>query len=106
MKEKSLKTTILELEREVRDLKTFQGGLKTVEAFTYTFTPSGVSGRFKITYSDGADAIITQIYSGASSWLSKIENNIQYFWLQAQAATQVLVVSTRPILSVEYESNA
>lgn len=96
---KNVQGLLENLEREIIDLKTSHSVSPVVGTFYASITPSSTSP-ITITYEDGANAIITDIYSDATAILGTVSSNTQTIYFSSQAATKLTVVSTRPILSI------
>ena len=90
---------ITQAEKDLMDLKTCQGTIKTVGAFTYSFTPDNALPHL-ITYASGENAIITDAYSGVTIVFGYLNGNQQLMFNMSQAPKPITLVSTRPILSV------
>lgn len=97
---KNLQALIEDLEREIIDLKTSHKASPVVKTFYSSITPSS-NAPITITYGDGNQDIITDIYADAAVILSDVSGNTQTMYFTAQAPVEVQVVSTRPILSIE-----
>lgn len=100
MNNKDIQKTIKQAEKDLMDLKTTQGVIKTVQAFTYTFTPQSAFPHV-ITYENGENSIITDAYSNALVVFGYVNNNTQIMFNMSQSASDITLVSTRPIISVE-----
>ena len=99
MNSKKIQQMIEQAKKDLRDLKTCQGVIKSVAAFTYTFTPDTGLPHI-ITYADGENSIITDAYSDALVVFATPTNNTQKIFNMSQAPSTITFVSTRPILSV------
>lgn len=99
MNSKDIQEMIMQAEKDLRDLKTCQGAIKTIGAFTYTFTPTSALPHL-ITYADGQNAIITDAYSGVVVVFGYPSGNQQLMFNMSQAPMPITLVSTRPIISV------
>lgn len=98
------------MDREVRDLKTAQRIPSLIRGNSYSFQVV-VDGqgdvyhngmyRYKITYGDGMQPILSEFYFEGLAWAQEPSGNTQnvYFWAQVYATCTIM--STRPIISVQ-----
>ena len=95
---------IEDAERELRDLKTAyrQPGLVKCYSWSIEAPPSR---RFRIFYDAGEQPIISEFYSGlvVMPYKPNEEARTQYAQLSGQSIYPLTIVSTRPILRVEFE---
>lgn len=94
-----LEKFIKDLKQEELDLKTKQNIAGLARSYYYSFTPQSVQDR-TITYANGNQPIITQVYTEGTVTLGVVNGNTQKMFFYAQAPVEVKLVSTRPILSV------
>lgn len=102
----TLQQEMIRLERMIHDLKQAKNAGTLVKTFNYSDTSADSSspGIHKITYADGSMPIITEIYAGTSITLFTPEGNEQYYYVISQGVADVMIISTRPIVSVEFIS--
>ena len=104
----SFQQTLKELEDELRNLKSPQGAIKNIPAYFYELI-SPQQFKYKITYADGDNDIITRMYTVGTSYvghiLTKPSNNTQYLLINDVGSQvdwdSILFESTREILSVQ-----
>ena len=96
---KDIQQLIIQMEREIHDLKTAARKSPVVKTFWKTYTTQGRSD-ITITYEDGQQPIITNAYSWANIELGPVVNNQQTLFYEGQADINIWIVSTRPILSI------
>ena len=103
---KDIEDNIEWIESELRNLKTVQGYINNVQSYSAKIL--NTSAKVKITYADGDNDIITKHYLLGTTRLNSVltvpENNIQYILTYESVIMDVegfLIVSTRPIISVE-----
>lgn len=109
---KDIQQNIEQLERELFQLKTIQGAIKSATGYTYTYTHNvsepqeQVDVVLEVTYSSGDGEILSAIYNNFVVPL-KIENNKQkaYFRILNSGA-KVVISSSRPVVSVVMVSHA
>lgn len=102
MNSENLQSMLKIMERELHDLKTVQGVMSTVKAYSYECTPSAVTA-LTITYESGSQAIVSEIFTEeGSAILGTVdeETNTQKIFFMSQVSAKIQVVSTRPILSI------
>lgn len=97
---KDIQHLLEDMEREIIDLKTAHKASPAVKTFQASITPSSLDP-ITITYESGTNAIITDVYTDADAVLGELSGNTQQIFFSSQAALDVVVVSTRPILSIE-----
>lgn len=90
---------LIDMSREIRDLKTAHSMSPSVKTFFATIEPQSTQP-ITITYKAGTNDIITDIYTDADAVLGSVNNNVQKVYFSSQAPVDVIIVSTRPILSV------
>lgn len=95
---------LLWMQNELMNLKSIQGTINNVESYSYVV--NNPAEKVKIIYADGDDDIITRRYiMGEFTWpnafLTTPHNNVQYILCENLNIEAILLVSTRPILSVE-----
>lgn len=100
MNNKDIQKTLKQAEKDLMDLKTTQGVIKSVQAFRYIFTPQTAFPHL-ITYASGENSIITDAYSAVSVVFGYPNNDTQIMFNMSQAPAEITLVSTRPIISVE-----
>lgn len=102
MNDRGLQMKIKELEQELSDLKTIQGGLKNIKCYTYRFTSSGYEfgAMIEVSYEDGDEPVITRAFMQPLPLALKLSGNKQRFWLTRNYGDEIIFVSTRRILSV------
>lgn len=89
------------MRQEILDLKQTKKASCASKYFEYkvnTFTYYNV---WEITYKDGTQPIISEVLSYANSSLSVPSGNIQYLFTFSQAISDITILSTREIESVE-----
>lgn len=96
---KDIQHLLEDIEREIIDLKTAHSISPVVKTFYGSILPSSLSP-ITITYEDGVNDIITDVYTDADAVLGVVSSNTQQIYFSSQAAVDVIVVSTRPILSI------
>ena len=94
-----LDTMLLEMKREILNLKTAHNMSPFVRTFYATIEPSSTQP-ITITYDDGDNDIITDVYTDADAVLGAVSSNTQKLYFSSQAPLEVTVVSTRPIISL------
>lgn len=106
MDDKHIQDELVWMEQELRNIKSPQGPITNVNAFT-AFTED-IGNVIKITYEDGDNDIITRVYVVGESLsvavLSVPENNQQLILIYDHTPGTIggyRITSTRPILSVE-----
>lgn len=95
-----LQEMLMTIERDLRDLKTRKNIAGIVQAYTYEIHVSDLTTK-TITYASGSQPIITDVYGYGSHVLSTVEDNEQKLFVFAQDENDLVIVSTRPITSVE-----
>lgn len=105
MDKKDIQKELGWMENELRALKSPQGAITSVNGyFAYIDNPSA---KVKITYEDGNNDILTKVYVVSpnmfrDTMLTTPNGNEQYILVYPETNVQTyLIVSTRPILSVE-----
>jgi hypothetical protein len=98
-KYKDLQAMLIDMNREIRDLKTAHKISSPVKNFFASIEPSSTQP-ITITYGSGQNDIITDVYTDADAVLGTISGNTQTIYFTSQAPLAVTVVSTRPILSI------
>lgn len=96
---KDLQSMLIDMSREIRDLKTAHSMSPSVKTFFASIEPSSTQP-ITITYKSGANDIITDLYTDADAVLGAVSSNTQKIYFSSQAPVEVIIVSTRPILSV------
>lgn len=96
---KDLQSMLIDMSREIRDLKTAHSMSPSVKTFFATIEPQSTQP-ITITYKPGNNDIITDIYTDADAVLGSVNNNVQKVYFSSQAPVDVIIVSTRPIVSV------
>lgn len=96
---KDLQSMLIDMSREIRDLKTAHSMSPSVKTFFATIEPQSTQP-ITITYKPGTNDIITDIYTDADAVLGSVNNNVQKVYFSSQAPVDVIIVSTRPIISV------
>ena len=96
---KKIQDMIAEMEREIIDLKTSHSIAPVVKTFYDSITPSSTDP-ITISYGEGENDIITDVYTDADAVLGEVSDNTQQIFFSSQASLDVIVVSTRPILSI------
>ena len=99
---KDVQKLIEDMEREIKDLKCSHSIVTDIRMFTDWFSTQDMDTPVVITYEDGQNAIITDVY-GDVNGLSTITNNQQRVFLKSDQYSQssvFRVCSTRPILSI------
>lgn len=107
MKNDTIQKQLLEMERELRALKSPQGAIKNI--FAYEANIQLPAEKVLITYEDGDNDIITRVYAMGNMWtghfLSRVQDNKQYIVANEFGGGMYIeayrIESTRPILSVE-----
>jgi len=100
-------TSLYEFEEFLKKMKQTELELKTrqniaglAKSYYYTFTPDSVQPR-TITYANGSQPIITEVYTEGNVTLAVPSGNTQKMFFYAQDAVTVRLVSTRKIVSVD-----
>lgn len=97
---KDIQQLLENLEREIKDLKCSHSIVGDVKMFVSSFIPDNSSPYVVVNYDEGDNDIISDFY-GTIMTASKIINNSQKVFLpQNEAHYEVIVCSTRPILSI------
>lgn len=104
MDSNKIQETITEMERELHDLKTIQGGIKYMTAYTMNYT-NGATGLtnqlLEVEYGDGEEPIFSELLGSNVAVALEITNNKQKFFLRLFYANQTISISSnRPILSI------
>lgn len=89
------------MRQEILDLKQVKKASCASKYFEYNINTSTFYTTWKITYKSGNQPIIAEVLSYADSSLSVPVNNIQYLFTFSQAITDITILSTREIESVE-----
>lgn len=107
MDEKNIQDELERLEKELRDLKTIQGVIPTMNGYTYNYVHSGsgqqqVNVLLEVEYADGEG----EIYSGCMNTmllapLEIIGNKQRFFYRILFDNTISTFYANRPILSVK-----
>lgn len=92
-------TTIINMDRELRNLKTAHNVGASVAPYYYQFRPTSLAP-ITITYGNGKQNIITQVFADGDVILRPVIDNTQTLFISAQTSTNIWLVSTRPITSV------
>ena len=96
---KDLQEMLIDMSREIRDLKTAHSLSPSVKTFYATITPTSTNP-ITITYGDGNNDIITDVYTDSDALLGVVNSNTQKINFFSQAQVDVIVASTRPIISL------
>ena len=99
-KAKDYQKLVEEMERELRAFKTAQDVGASVKCYYYSYTPSAIT-TLTITYDSGTQPIISQVYSEGDAVLGEVSGTTQKLFFTAQTSSEILVVSTRPIVNIE-----
>lgn len=104
MDSKKIQDMITEAERELHDLKTIQGGIKYMTAYTMNYTNgnTGLTNQLlEVTYDDGEEPIFSELLGSNLAAALGINGNKQRFFLRLFYANQTISISSnRPILSI------
>lgn len=97
-----IQTQITELEKELHDLKTIQGVIRTARAYSYTgtFGSSAARAMIEITYKDGDSPIILSWLGNNYTTPLKPVGNKQRVHLSIYNGQKMTFYSTREILSI------
>lgn len=97
-----LQNEISEMERELEDLKTVQGVLRTARAYSYTgtFGASGARITLEITYADGDSPIVLSWFGSGFIVPLKIVGNKQKIHIGIYGGQELSFYSTREIKNV------
>lgn len=93
-------TTIMNMERELLNLKTAHDVGASVAPYYYQFRPTSLAP-ITITYGSGKQDIITQVLIDGDAILGPVANNTQTLFISGQTSATIWLVSTRPITNVE-----
>lgn len=96
---KNLQAMLIDMSREIRDLKTAHKISPSLKTFFATIEPQSTQP-ITVTYGSGTNDIITDVYTDADAVLGTISGNTQKIYFSSQAPVDVIIVSTRPIISV------
>lgn len=96
---KTIQQLIEQMEREIHDLKTASKKSPVIKTFWLSYMTQGRSD-ITITYADGPQPIITNVYSWSTVELGPVVDNKQIIFYSGYTDTYVWVASTRPILSI------
>ena len=88
------------LNNEIHNLKQAKKAASDIKFYTFTVS-GGNYYTWLITYEDGSQPIITEVFSGIDTTLSAPNNNTQYIFGYSQYITDMTILSTRKIISVE-----
>ena len=98
-KAKDLQKLVKEMEREVRALKTACDVGASIKCYYYSYTPTAVT-TLTITYATGTQPIIAQAYTEGDVVLGAVDGVNQKIFFTAQTSSEIIIVSTRPVVSV------
>ena len=100
--EDNLQNQILVLEKELHDLKTIQGAVRSARAYSYagTFGESGARIILQITYADGDTPIILSWEGSDLITPLRISGNKQKIFLAIYGGQVLNFYSTREIKSI------
>ena len=89
------------MRQEILDLKQLKKASCASKYYEYNVNTFNYYNAWKITYKSGNQPIISEVLSYADSSLSVPVGNIQYLFTFSQAITDITILSTREIESVE-----
>lgn len=99
---KDIQAMLENIEREIKALKCSHSIATDIKAFEGYFYTREFDKPIIITYEDGQNAIITDVY-GSVNGLSAVNNNQQRVYIKYDSSSTIIdffVCSTRPILSI------
>ena len=95
----TLQREVEELRREILSLKVACAIPAQLEFYTWS-ADAPPSFQCEITYGEGNQPVITEIYYGGELTMTQPVGNKQKIYMYASGAYAITIVSTRPILSV------
>lgn len=99
MDSKNVQELLEIIEREIKDLKVASAIAPTVKTYWLTYTPTSTNPII-ITFKDGKQPILAVAYGFYSSIMGNINDNTQKLLHYSATPLELVITSTRPILSI------